>query len=338
MTVIIVCDAARRFATALYGACAALAVDHDAWRIESERQRRYPNGEVYFELTTEPAGERAVVVQQLWKTDGPQAINDDLVALLAAARLAKERGASEVVAVVPMLVYHRHDRWESRPRGPVATSFLADIMASAGIDEIVTWHLSDGAVAGWPRAPHLTALDPGAWLAKEFSQYQRDVATVVVSPDHGAESFARKLADQLELVLVCATKTRVSPVAVTDVRIPDGDLQGCRRILVVDDLIVTGSTIYSVIERVRQVCPFSDIEVAVSHFAPVDGDAINRVRSLAERLSVSRIVTSGSASDDIPPEFRELVETRREMLVGAVASHLTGCLPIARDLEKTWDS
>ena len=69
---------------------------------------------------------------------GPRTPNDKLVRLLFFVATLKENGARRVTAVIPYLAYARKER-QTKPRDPVTTRYVAELLEAAGVDAVVAW-------------------------------------------------------------------------------------------------------------------------------------------------------------------------------------------------------
>src|ERR1044072_425092 len=121
-------------------------------------------------------------------------VQDHLVELLLMLNAARGASASRITAVIPHYAYARSDKKDA-PRISIGGRLVADLLATAGANRILTMTLHSPQVHGFFSVPvdHLHALG-------ELSQYFRrhDLTNgVVVSPDLGgakdAAAFARLL-------------------------------------------------------------------------------------------------------------------------------------------------
>lgn len=183
------------------------------------------------------------LVQSLYG-DEQLSLNDRLVRLLFMLGCLRENGAERVTAVIPYLCYTRKER-KTKPRDPVTTRYLAQLLEAMGVDQVVTLDVHNRAAydnAFRCQATHLSARD--AFIEHLLPQFGNEDVTVA-SPDIGgvkrAEQFREALENQLGRPVASAFmekhrsagKVRGSTVA--------GSVSG-RRVLILDDLIAGGGT------------------------------------------------------------------------------------------------
>jgi ribose-phosphate pyrophosphokinase len=162
----------------------------------------------------------------------------ELLLMIQAAKLAS---AKRITAVVPWFPYSRQDR-KAKPREPISSRLVADMLELAGADRVLTMDLHAGQIQGFFRIPvdHMTALPLFARYYRESLGLHGE-GVVAVSPDPGRAKMANKFAQMLEADFAIMNKNRPAhDVAVVTEVI--GDVRGKVAILS-DDLIVTGSTL-----------------------------------------------------------------------------------------------
>lgn len=216
--------------------------------------------------------------------------SDHLVELLLMLDVARSAGAASVHAVIPYFSYARSDKKDA-PRISIAARLIADLLAAAGADHIVTMTLHSPQVHGFFSVPtdHLTA-------HSVFVDHLRtgDLSNaVVVSPDIGHAKRAGKLARALGLPLAAAEKLRQSDETVSVSGIM-GHVRG-KRAIVVDDEIATGGSIVGTIDHLRRM-NVNQVTVAVTH-GLFTGPAIERLNSVRE---IEEIVVTDTVK--LPPE------------------------------------
>ena len=121
-------------------------------------------------------------------------VQDNLVELLLMLDAARGAAAARITAVIPHYAYARSDKKDA-PRISIGGRLVADLIATAGADRVLTMALHAPQVHGFFSVPvdHLSAI---AELAQHY--VGPDLSnTVVVSPDLGnakpATQFARLL-------------------------------------------------------------------------------------------------------------------------------------------------
>ena len=142
----------------------------------------------------------------------------------------KRASAGRITAVIPYYGYARQDR-KAKSRDPITAKLVADILTAAGADRVLTMDLHASQIQGYFNIPvdHLLGSPILAnILLKRDLVDQDDV--VVVSPDLGSVTRARKFADKLHAPIAIIDKRR--PKAnVSEIMNIIGDVKGKRCIL-----------------------------------------------------------------------------------------------------------
>lgn len=206
----------------------------------------------------------------------------ELLLMLDAARGAS---AARITAVIPHYAYARSDKKDA-PRISIGGKLVADLLATAGAQRVLTMTLHSPQVHGFFSMPvdHLHALQE---LARHFAA-QDHTNTVVVSPDLGNAKEAAAFARLLGAGVAAAAKQRFSGDRV-EISAIIGEVTG-RDVIVLDDEIAKGTTVIELIAHLRRE-KVRSIRVACTHglFA---NDAARRI--LAE-AGVDELVTTNTA-------------------------------------------
>jgi ribose-phosphate pyrophosphokinase len=116
---------------------------------------RFPDGEVLLQILENVRGADVFVIQPTCRP-----VNDNLVELLimldALSRASARR--RRITAVMPYFAYARQDR-KDRPRVPISSKLVADLLTSAGADRVLALELHTGQIQGFFDIPvdHLYA-------------------------------------------------------------------------------------------------------------------------------------------------------------------------------------
>lgn len=204
--------------------------------VGNSRVSTFSDGEISVDINETVRGVDVFVVQS---TNDP--VNDNLMELLIMIDAFKRASAGRITAVVPYYGYARQDR-KAKARDPITSKLVADLLTAAGADRVLTMDLHAAQIQGYFNIPvdHLLGMPI---LAKYFVQKglsERD-DVVVVSPDLGSVTRARKFADKLHAPIAIIDKRRPKP-NVSEIMNIIGDIKGKTAILV-DDMIDTAGTI-----------------------------------------------------------------------------------------------
>ena len=217
-------------------------------------------------------------------------VQDNLVELLLMLDAARGASASRITAVIPHYAYARSDKKDA-PRISIGGRLVADLLATAGANRVLTMTLHSPQVHGFFNVPvdHLHALGE---LAQYFQQYDLSNG-VVVSPDLGNAKSAAAFARKLGVPVAAGAKERLSD---TRVRISAliGDVRG-RDVIVLDDEIASGGSILELLRHLREHGART-IRIACTH-GIFSGSATAR---LAAEPDILEIVCTNTLP--IPPE------------------------------------
>jgi ribose-phosphate pyrophosphokinase len=220
-------------------------------------------------------------------------VQEHLMELLLMLDAARGASAARLTAVIPHYAYARSDKKDA-PRISIAARLVADLLATAGANRVLTMTLHSPQVHGFFSVPvdHMNALKV---LAEHF--HRRSLKnTIVVSPDLGNAKQATHFARMLSLPVAAGSKQRLSDDRVVIDAIV-GDVEG-KHVIVIDDEIANGGTIIEVLQRLRER-HVKRIVVACTH-GLFTGKAIERLRAQPD---VEEIVTT----DTVPiPVYKRL--------------------------------
>lgn len=197
--------------------------------------KQFSDGEIQVNIEESIRGAHVYIIQS---TSSP--VNDNLMELLIMIDALKRASAKTINVVMPYYGYARQDR-KARAREPITAKLVANMIEKAGANRMVTLDLHASQIQGFFDIPvdHLM----GAPLIANYF-IDRDIKgddVVVVSPDHGGVTRARKLAEFLKAPIAIIDKRR--PRAnVAEVMNIIGDVKG-KTCVIIDDMIDTAGTI-----------------------------------------------------------------------------------------------
>lgn len=99
------------------------------------RVGKFSDGEISVDINESVRGADVFVVQP---TNSP--VNDNLMELLIMMDAFKRASAGRITAVIPYYGYARQDR-KTKARDPITAKLVADIIATAGADRVLTMDL-----------------------------------------------------------------------------------------------------------------------------------------------------------------------------------------------------
>lgn len=194
---------------------------------------RFSDGEIQINIEESIRGCDVYIVQS---TSAP--VNEHLMELLIMIDAVKRASARSVNIVMPYYGYARQDR-KARSREPITAKLVANLLETAGADRVITLDLHAPQIQGFFDVPidHLQ----GVPILSDYFKEKNLEDIVVVSPDHGGVTRARKMADRLGTPIGIIDKRRPRP-NVAEVMNIVGNIEGKTAILI-DDIIDTAGTI-----------------------------------------------------------------------------------------------
>lgn len=194
---------------------------------------RFPDGEVRLQIKENVRGADVFVIQP---TCHP--VNENLMELLIMLDALRRASAYRITAVMPYYGYARQDR-KDRPRVPISSKLVADLLTSAGTDRILALDLHAGQIQGFFDIPvdHLYATP----VTVDYFRKLRLKNLVIVSPDTGGVERARAFAKKLGAPLAIIDKRRDDPHVVEMFNVI-GDVQD-KTCLIIDDMVDTAGTL-----------------------------------------------------------------------------------------------
>ncbi|WP_369854985.1 ribose-phosphate pyrophosphokinase [Candidatus Thalassolituus haligoni] len=195
---------------------------------------KFSDGEITIEIDENVRGKDVFIIQP---TCAPT--NDNLMEILLLADGLRRASAGRITAVVPYFGYARQDRRPRSARVPISARAVADMMAGAGIDRMLTVDLHADQIQGFFDIPVDNVYASPVLLDDLERQNYENL--IVVSPDIGGVVRARAIAKQMDVDLAIIDKRR--PKAnVAEVMNIIGDVKG-RTCVLVDDMVDTAGTL-----------------------------------------------------------------------------------------------
>lgn len=195
---------------------------------------RFSDGEIQINIEESIRGCDVFVIQS---TSAP--VNENIMELLIMIDALKRASAKTINIVMPYYGYARQDR-KARSREPITAKLVANLLETAGATRIITLDLHAPQIQGFFDIPTDQLLGVTI-LSEYFKNKQLAGDIVVVSPDHGGVTRARKMAERLKAPIAIIDKRRPRP-NVAEVMNIVGNIDGKVAILI-DDIIDTAGTI-----------------------------------------------------------------------------------------------
>ncbi len=262
---------------------------------------RFSDGEIQINIEESVRGCDVYVIQST-----SQPVNDNLMELLIMIDALRRASVNTINAVIPYYGYARQDR-KSRSREPITAKLVANMLQRAGADRVIALDLHAAQIQGFFDIPvdHLMA---APLLAEYFLNNHLDEDAVVVSPDHGGVTRARKLAQYLKAPIAIIDKRRPRP-NVSEVMNIVGHVEG-KRCILIDDMIDTAGTITNAANALKAA---GAIEVYASCTHPIlSGPALQRISDSA----IKKLVVTDSIKLPTDKRIDKMVQVSVGPLIG----------------------
>jgi ribose-phosphate pyrophosphokinase len=228
--------------------------------------RRFADMEVFVEIQENVRGTDVFVIQS---TSFPA--NDHLMELLIIIDALRRASARRITAVIPYYGYARQDR-KVGPRTPISAKLVANLIAHAGADRVLTLDLHAGQIQGFFDIP-TDNLFAAPVMMRDIRERFDLGKVIVVSPDVGGVVRARGLAKRIDAPLAIIDKRRERP-GESEVANVIGKVDGGICILV-DDIADSGGTLINAAEALLEKGADS-VYAYVTH-GVLSGNAVSRV-------------------------------------------------------------
>lgn len=202
----------------------------------------FKNGETRVQLEENVRGSDVFIVQSLTTP-----VDHHLMELLLMIDALRRASAQRVTAVIPYYGYAKQEK-KTTGREPISAKLVANLIATAGADRVLTMDLHAPAIEGFFDIP-VDHLQAGPLIADHFrSRNMKDV--VVVSPDAGGVGRANKFRERIGASLAIIAKQRPAP-DVSEVVEMVGDVAG-KHAVIFDDMISTGGTLAEAAKTLKE--------------------------------------------------------------------------------------
>ncbi len=199
------------------------------------RIERFNDQEIFVEVYENVRGEDMFILQS---TSNPA--NDNLMELLIIADAMRRSSAKRITAVIPYFGYARQDR-RTKARTPISAKLVANLIAEAGIERVLTMDLHATQIQGFFDIPVDNLYASPIFALDVMHHFENIDDVMVISPDVGGVARARELAKRIGADLAIVDKRRNAPGEIAEMTVI-GDVKG-RKCIIVDDICDTAGTL-----------------------------------------------------------------------------------------------
>ncbi|HUO96377.1 MAG TPA: ribose-phosphate diphosphokinase [Steroidobacteraceae bacterium] len=248
---------------------------------------RFSDGEATVELMENVRGRDVFIVQP---TSPPA--NDHLMELLVMADACRRASAGRITAVIPYFGYARQDRRPRATRVAITAKLVANMIATAGVNRVLTIDLHADQIQGFFDLPVDNVYASPVLLGDAWKQKYENM--IVVSPDVGGVVRARALAkrlDDADLAIIDKRRPRPNESKVMNII---GDVEG-KSCVLVDDMVDTAGTLCQAAQALKDE---GAIRVVAYITHPVlSGSAVDRISaSVLDELVVTDTIPLSAAA------------------------------------------
>ena len=257
---------------------------------------RFSDGEIQVELMENVRGRDVFIVQPTC----PPA-NDHIMELLVMVDACRRASAARITAVVPYFGYARQDRRPRATRVPITAKLVANMIASAGVDRLLTVDVHADQIQGFFDIPVDNVYASPVLLGDVWKQKYDNL--MVVSPDVGGVVRARAIAKRLDDAELAIIDKRRPKANVSEVMNIIGEVEG-KSCVLVDDLVDTAGTLCHAAEALKKAGA-KRVMAYITH--PVlSGAAIERIgKSQLDELVVTDTIPLRDVAKNCP-KIRQL--------------------------------
>ena len=229
----------------------------------------FSDGENFVSIYETVRGSDVFVVQS---TSSP--VNDNLMELLIMIDALKRASAGRITAVMPYFGYARQDR-KTKPRDPISAKLVANLIAEAGADRVLTMDLHANQIQGFFDIPVDNLLGSPVFVdhfRAKFADCHDE--TMVVSPDVGSVARARAFAQKLDMPLAIVDKRRQKANS-SEVMNIIGEVEG-KNVILLDDMVDTGGSLCHAAKALVEIGGAKSVTACASH-GVLSGPAYDRI-------------------------------------------------------------
>ena len=254
----------------------------------------FSDGECFASIYETVRGSDVFVVQS---TSNP--VNNHLMELLVMIDALKRASAGRITAVIPYFGYARQDR-KTKPRDPISAKLVANMIAAAGADRVLTMDLHAAQIQGFFDIPVDNLLGSPVFVDYFLRRYAAiHEQTMVVSPDVGSVARARAFAQKLDMPMAIVDKRRQKANS-SEVMNIIGDVTD-KHVILLDDMVDTGGSLCHAAKALVEIGGAKTVTACASH-GVLSGPAYDRINEscLEEVIFLDTIQPKENLSEICP--------------------------------------
>jgi ribose-phosphate pyrophosphokinase len=222
---------------------------------------KFTNDELRVYVGEKKVPARAIIVQSL---SAP--VDSAIIEFCLMADALHRMGVGDITAVIPWLGYSKQDK-VFRPGEPLSVKVIAKILQVVPLKRIITFDLHNLAILGFFDVP-LVSISARPMFVEYFVK-KVTPNTVVVAPDAGSIKSSTAFAEALDVPVAYMDKKRDLTTGNVEVKGISRPVDGAD-VIIIDDMIVTGSTMVETAKYLRGMSVKS-LSVCATHHLYVSG-------------------------------------------------------------------
>lgn len=141
--------------------------------------QQFSNGEINVKIADSVRKEDVFIIQS-----GSSDVNDNLMELLILISACKTASARRITAVIPCFPYARMDK-KDESRAPITAKLVANMLAVAGCDHVITMDLHASQIQGFFDIPVDNIFSEPLMISYIKARIDGWNDSIIVSPDAG---------------------------------------------------------------------------------------------------------------------------------------------------------
>lgn len=258
--------------------------------------KHFADGEILIEPLESVRGKHVYIIQS---TNCP--VSETYMEVLIAIDACKRASANEITVVMPYYGYARQDR-KAKARQPISAKLMANLLTTAGANRVVTIDLHAPQIQGFFDIPtdDLTAV---SMIGQYYRNKNFTEDIVVVSPDHGGATRARRLSDTIPNSTIAIIDKRRTKPNVAEAMNLIGDVDG-KVAIVIDDMVDTAGSLMGGIDMLYAKGA-KEVYCACTH-GILSGPAVERIaNSRIKELLITNTI-SLTPEERAEPKIKEI--------------------------------
>ena len=240
-----------------------------------------------------------IIVQSLYPP-----IDRHIIQLLMIIHKCKSDNASNITVIIPYMAYARQDK--AFIEGEIISiSVLADLIQNCGTNLVITVDIHSELSLSYfsMKIKNVSAIP----ILAEFLQKTKNIEnSIIVSPDEGGKIRAKKIADLLNLKMLCLKKTRDRQTGLVSIEEKlEFVVKGMDAILI-DDMISTGGSIVKACEVLKKN-KIRKVTVLCTHAILLDNAKERIMKAGVQEIISTNSIPNTCTKVDLAPVLSNIV-------------------------------